>query len=146
MTGFNRARTGGNTAATARPSYGRTGGTAAAPKSVVAAGGTKPTHVLKFRDADGSFKTITGLFVNESGSMSGKDKEAGVTYYVDDNKKAGDANQPAKLLKVRDGSGSKILTGLFVTQSRDGSKTFLKGKDKNSGVSYYVMEALPARA
>lgn len=48
--------------------------------------GTKPGFVLKFKDADGSIKRITGLFasVSKAGEeyLSGKDRDSGVTYYV----------------------------------------------------------------
>lgn len=51
-----------------------------------------PTFILKFKDADGSIKTLTGLFesVSKKGQtyFSGKDRESGVTYYVMTNDKA----------------------------------------------------------
>lgn len=51
-----------------------------------------PQFILKFKDADGSIKTLTGLFesVSKKGQtyFSGKDRESGVTYYVMTNDKA----------------------------------------------------------
>lgn len=51
-----------------------------------------PAFILKFKDADGSIKTLTGLFesVSKKGQtyFSGKDRESGVTYYVMTNDKA----------------------------------------------------------
>lgn len=51
-----------------------------------------PQYILKFKDADGSIKTLTGLFesVSKKGQtyFSGKDRESGVTYYVMTNDKA----------------------------------------------------------
>jgi hypothetical protein len=54
--------------------------------------GTKPAFILKFKDADGSIKILTGLFTsvakNGQEYLSGKDRESGVTYYVMSNSKA----------------------------------------------------------
>jgi hypothetical protein len=51
-----------------------------------------PQFILKYKDADGTIKSLTGLFesVSKKGQtyFSGKDRESGVTYYVMTNDKA----------------------------------------------------------
>jgi len=51
-----------------------------------------PKFILKYKDADGTIKSLTGLFesVSKAGQayFSGKDRESGVTYYVMTNDKA----------------------------------------------------------
>jgi hypothetical protein len=87
MSLVNRGRpaVGGNRPNTAAP-------VAAAPQRQQTAKGTKPSFILKFKDADGSIKIITGLFTSVSKNgleyLSGKDRESGVTYYVMTNSKA----------------------------------------------------------
>lgn len=69
---------------------------AAAPVAVQAQSGgapkVLPQFILKYKDADGTIKSLTGLFesVSKKGQtyFSGKDRESGVTYYVMTNDKA----------------------------------------------------------
>lgn len=47
--------------------------------------------------------------------------------------------KPSFILKFKDTDGSiKILTGLFTSVSKNGQE-YLSGKDRESGVTYYVM-------
>lgn len=60
---------------------------AASSNSSVAAKGTKPTHVLKYKEGkDGKFVRITGLFesVTKGGEtyLKGTDRENGITYVI----------------------------------------------------------------
>lgn len=67
----------------------------ATPIATPAVGGAPkvlPKFILKYKDADGTIKSLTGLFesVSKAGQayFSGKDRESGVTYYVMTNDKA----------------------------------------------------------
>ncbi len=45
---------------------------------------------------------------------------------------------PTHILKVKDGETLKTLTGLFTKTDKKG-QSFLQGKDRESGNSYYIM-------
>jgi hypothetical protein len=50
--------------------------------------------------------------------------------------------KPAYVLKFKDSDGSiKRITGLFTSVSKNGEE-YLSGKDRDSGVTYYVMTNL----
>lgn len=56
------------------------------------------------------------------------------------NAAGGKGTQPSHILKFKNPETGKYerLTGLFVSESKDGG-SFLKGMDKNSGVTYIVV-------
>lgn len=95
------------------------------------------THVLRFRTPEGKFDEVCKLTPGQKGSLYGKDAK-GNSIFVDVNNKATEG-KPTKFLKIKPKGAkeSSILTGLFQNEE----KGYLSGKDRDEGITYYVMKA-----